>query len=161
MRICKNRFDKLQRYVILVEIDYQDKNLTLFFISDTRHCEHCKLPSHRDVTRLVDHYKMRFNIKAENCDRKKKKILIINRNINRKILNIEHLTQSLIRRTLQDVETIAMKTVSIRKQIGKVYCSDVLIGVHGAGLTWYTINCLLNLKLTQDYVPVGCVPTAG
>ena len=41
-----------------------------------------------------------------------------------------------MRMTSQDVETFAMETLSIREQIKKVYCSDVLIGVHGAGLTW-------------------------
>ena len=88
------------------------------------------------MKRLVDHYKMKFNIKADKCDQKKAKILIINRNTNRKILNIAQLKDTLMSRTLQDVETVAMETLSIRKQIEKVYCSDILIGVHGAGLTW-------------------------
>ena len=79
---------------------------------------------------------MKFNIKTDKCDRKKSKILIITRNTNRKILNIEQLTETLMRMTSQDVETVAMETLSIREQIKKVYCSDVLIGVHGAGLTW-------------------------
>ena len=92
---------------------------------------------------------MKFNIKAEKCDQKKAKILIINRDTNRKILNIEQLIETLMSMTSQDVETVAMETLSIRKQIEKVYCSDVLIGVHGAGLTWYVISFLLNLKLTK------------
>ena len=35
------------------------------------------------------------------------------------------------------VEIVVMETMSLRQQMQKIYCTDVLIGVHGAGLTWY------------------------
>ena len=105
---------------------------------DTRHCEHCKLPSHHDVTRLVDHYITTFGINEESCKMVKgqTKILVLNRNTNRRILNMKQLSQRLREVMFVGLEIVTMETMSVREQIQKVYCSDVLIGVHGAGLTW-------------------------
>ena len=126
------------------------KTLT-FFLPDTRHCEHCKLPSHHEVSRTVDRYKMKFNIRDETCDQRKTKILIINRSTNRKIINIEELINNLIFNTSEDVETIAMETLSIREQIQKVHCTDVFIGVHGAGLTWHVNRISFLIDFNKNF----------
>ena len=89
---------------------------------------------------LVDKIKEYFNITHHNCPKEKINILIINRNRiqNRKILNSDKLQNMLQQRTKQNVKTLFLENLPLRQQMQEVECTDIMIGVHGAGLTWYT-----------------------
>ena len=98
-----------------------------------------KLPYYSDVKHLVQYLKKSFNISDELCERKRVNILIINRNKkgNRNITNVMDLQIALSKQTRQNVYIAYLERLSVRKQMQIIQCTDIMIGVHGAGLAWY------------------------
>ena len=54
----------------------------------------------------------------------------------RKILNIKDLANALALHETVEVKVITFEEMSIQKQMQEAYCTDILIGVQGAGLAW-------------------------
>ena len=49
---------------------------------------------------------------------------------------MQQLVQALKLNSSHNVEAVVMEKLTVRKQMQKVFCTDIMIGVHGAGLTW-------------------------
>ena len=63
-------------------------------------------------------------------------VTIIQRKLDRRILNIEELTLTLEREGYNNTHVVDMATLSIKEQMQLARCSDVLIGIQGAALHW-------------------------
>ena len=88
---------------------------------------------------LVGHLKNYFNISQRHCTREKRNILIINRKAhgNRRMLNSVQLKHLLEIKTGQNVNLVYLEDFPLQKQMKIIVCTDILIGIHGAGLAWY------------------------
>ena len=63
-------------------------------------------------------------------------IVIIQRGWKRKILNIHEVLHNIKLLGSHNVTVVTFEQHSLREQMRIAYCSDILIGVHGAGLAW-------------------------
>ena len=92
----------------------------------------------QDVKDVTGYLLSAYNITQDECHRQKSqpKITIIERKGKRKILNIHEIMSHLHKAGYTDVTATAPERRSLRGQMLLAYCSDLLIGVHGAGLGW-------------------------
>ena len=71
----------------------------------------------------------------QECDRNVIKVTILNR-LTRRILNAEELRNATLALGLKNVEIHTFEGKSLIEQYRIIYCTDILIGVQGAGLGW-------------------------
>ena len=105
-------------------------------MTDTKNPYPWHLPKREDWEMTVEYYLRYFNISKEYCNKQNTNIMIINRKNNRKILNIKDVAKKLALDTSRQIKVITFEELSIQKQMQEVYCTDIMIGVQGAGLTW-------------------------
>ena len=56
------------------------------------------------------------------------------------ITNSQEITEHLQEAGYSDVTTTALEGHSLRGQMVLAYCSDVIVGIHGAGMGWVSIS---------------------
>ena len=54
----------------------------------------------------------------------------------RRVLNMEDLQDATLRSNFSSVQIVMFEDMSLKNQIQTAYCTDILIGIHGAGLQW-------------------------
>ncbi len=90
----------------------------------------------QDVKALTKFLLNAYNITIDSChahDPAQPQITIIERRGRRKILNVQDIKGNLTQAGYSHVTSTAFETHSLREQMLLAYCSDILIGVHGAG----------------------------
>jgi len=66
---------------------------------------------------------------------KYKSVIIIERK-DRRIPNIQDLTKAAEQMGFKHVQVVALERLTVREQMANLVATDILIGVHGAGLQW-------------------------
>ena len=54
----------------------------------------------------------------------------------RRILNIEELREGLYKAGFQNINILTFEDMMLKQQMQTVYCTDIMVGVYGAGLQW-------------------------
>ena len=81
---------------------------------------------------LREYFRKAFNINCPPCS--STRVTIINRKI-RTILNAEEMKQAATKAGFY-TKVVYLSNLSIREQFKAIMCTDILVGVHGAGLRW-------------------------
>ena len=80
----------------------------------------------------------------------KSRILVLDRRITRRIINVNEAIQM---NTQHDIEIIYLEELSMYEQIEIFFRKNqILIGVHGAGLSWISIMCLFENTICIELV---------
>ena len=85
---------------------------------------------------ITEIYRSYYDISVDHCNQSKINILIIQRTKTRKILNLDSIIRKLTFHTNHHIQSFCFELHSIKEQMQRTFCTDILIGVHGAGLTW-------------------------
>jgi len=112
-----NKIFKEDKYITFNNINYVDKDIN--FNSEPQFGEFKSF--------ILDN----FNI--TNTIRNKKRVTFILRNETRNITNIEYVKDKL---KTYNINYIYLEDYTVKEQIDIIYNTDILIGVHGAGLSW-------------------------
>ena len=94
---------------------------------------------HSEVVLLRNHILTYFNISEKSCSSYKDAypfIVVIDRQTNRKILNIMELYSKLRSSGFMNVSIVSFEKFTVQRQLSMAFCADLLVGVHGAGLHW-------------------------
>ena len=80
-----------------------------------------------------EYFKKVSNIRDDVC--KPKTLTIINRSLYRKILNVDKL-MSIAKEFGYNPKEVLLEKMTIKEQAQLIYCTNVLVGLNGAGLQW-------------------------
>ena len=86
-----------------------------------------------EAKEAIDYFKMSLNIRDDVCE--PKTVTIINRSTYRKILNAEKL-QKIAEELGYITKVVYMEKLTLKEQAQLIHCTNVLVGVTGAGLQW-------------------------
>ena len=108
---------KLQKYIKINQVYHVNENIN--FKNEPLFCEFKQT--------ILNNFKLKY---TESCN---KKITFVLRKGTREITNIDFVKEAL---QAYDISYVYLENHNIKEQLSIIANTDILIGVHGAGLTW-------------------------